>query len=148
MGEEERKRREGRRKGRYNAGLSRESTFLDTSPLSYCPPPNARTKDSKEKKFNSAFKLFPPLPFIPTQSCPTATHRPHPRNAAFLLRRLYTARSHVYIYIKQCGFEIDIEANFFLNAQQHIYYNVKNLGVKILVLKINSKNELIIILQA
>lgn len=62
---ERERRREGRRKGRYNAGLSRESTFLDTSPLSYCPPPNARTKDSEEKKFNSAFKLFPPLPFNP-----------------------------------------------------------------------------------
>lgn len=46
--------------GRYNAGLSRESTFLDTSPLSHCPPPNARTKDSEDEKFNSAFKLFSP----------------------------------------------------------------------------------------
>lgn len=29
------------RKDRYNASLSRDSTFLDTSPLSHCPPPNA-----------------------------------------------------------------------------------------------------------
>jgi len=53
-------------KGRYNAGLSRESTFLDTSPLSHCPPPNARTKDSEDEKFNSAFKLSSPAsPFPP-----------------------------------------------------------------------------------
>ena len=61
-----RMRRRGWMEGRYNAGLSRESTFLDTSPLSHCPPPNARTKDSEDEKFNSAFKLFspasPPVP--------------------------------------------------------------------------------------
>lgn len=51
--------------GRYNAGLSRESTFLDTSPLSHCPPPNARTKDSEDEKFNSAFKLFSPAAPLP-----------------------------------------------------------------------------------
>lgn len=66
-----RTRRRGWVEGRYNAGLSRESTFLDTSPLSHCPPPNARTKDSEDEKFNSAFKLFSPAsPFPPPRSEP------------------------------------------------------------------------------
>lgn len=64
--------RSGWREGRYNAGLSRESTFLDTSPLSHCPPPNARTKDSEDEKFNSAFKLFSP----PSLSLPPASRKP------------------------------------------------------------------------
>lgn len=64
------------REGRYNAGLSRESTFLDTSPLSYCPPPNARTKDSEDEKFNSAFKLFSPPPTPPPPSSLLSSPRP------------------------------------------------------------------------
>ena len=103
-GERVRERKRGTRKGRYNAGLSRESTFLDTSPLSYCPPPNARTKDSEEKKFNSAFKLFPPPSLVPPSILVLrpATHHPHPRNAACcVVRRPF--------YIEQRGFETDDE---------------------------------------
>lgn len=68
--------RRGWMEDRYNAGLSRESTFLDTSPLSHCPPPNARTKDSEDEKFNSAFKLFSPPPPPPPPPPPLALFFP------------------------------------------------------------------------